>query len=427
MSENGEEAVHLPDDVVKQISIYLIQNEPPGSVLLHLLSMCGVCKQWRLVAREINSGVCLGFDGLDNTFSGVVTVQRFRRLNAAQKEDTFVAAAKLFTGHRDVLCSGEGVSDRLLTELAKNCGSTLLRVKLQSVSTVTDQGLINLLSTSRKLKDLVLEDLSKSVTGKFLITLFDSCRSLQLLHMNRIPNLNWNPSKATTVFWGSKGLVKLHARAVNLDSDFGVIIGKLPLLTELEIDGPARNVRASAISCSALYRVSYQVACRNFLDEALTAFHNMPKLTHLELIIKNFSLTTEQLRLIGMLHVVDLRLDSYIYKQQPTLSRSSYSHVDNEGVKALVDSICNRPSVLAETKPLKLSLCGATALTHDAVSALLRLPILTDLDIGGCCRITAMDKMRLVAKVRAGREKLESGRRPGSVSSLISNLSRLPL
>mgnify|MGYP001807363688 CR=1 FL=1 len=49
---------------------------------------------------------------------------------------------------------------------------------------------------------------------------------------------------------------------------------------------------------------------------------------------------------------------------------------------------------------MKLSLCGATALTHDAVSALLRLPVLTELDIGGCCRITAMDKMRLVAKVR---------------------------
>lgn len=41
---------------------------------------------------------------------------------------------------------------------------------------------------------------------------------------------------------------------------------------------------------------------------------------------------------------------------------------------------------------MKLSLCGATALTHDAVSALLRLPILTELDIGGCCRITAVSK-----------------------------------
>ena len=50
---------------------------------------------------------------------------------------------------------------------------------------------------------------------------------------------------------------------------------------------------------------------------------------------------------------------------------------------------------VSDMKPLKLSLCGATTLTHDAVSALLRLPILTDLDIGGCCRITAMDKMRL--------------------------------
>ena len=40
--------------------------------------------------------------------------------------------------------------------------------------------------------------------------------------------------------------------------------------------------------------------------------------------------------------MVEIRLDSFIYKQQPTLSRSSYSHVDNEGVKALVDSICNR-------------------------------------------------------------------------------------
>jgi hypothetical protein len=49
----------------------------------------------------------------------------------------------------------------------------------------------------------------------------------------------------------------------------------------------------------------------------------------------------------GMLPLVELRLDSYIYKQQPTLSRSSYSHVDNEGVKALVDSICNRWCAMA--------------------------------------------------------------------------------
>ena len=36
------------------------------------------------------------------------------------------------------------------------------------------------------------------------------------------------------------------------------------------------------------------------------------------------------------------------------------------------------------------------ALTHDAVSALLRLPVLSGLDITGCGRISSMDKMRLV-------------------------------
>lgn len=143
----------------------------------------------------------------------------------------------------------------------------------------------------------------------------------------------------------------------------------------------------------------------------------------LELIVKNFVLCSEQLRVIGMLPLMEMRLDSFIYKQQPTLSRSSYSHVDNDGVKALVDSICNRWSAVPiEMQPLKLSLCGATALTHDAVSALLRLPILTELDIGGCCRIIAMDKMRLVAKVRAGREMLESGRRPSMRNSRFPGL-----
>jgi hypothetical protein len=56
-------------------------------------------------------------------------------------------------------------------------------------------------------------------------------------------------------------------------------------------------------------------------------------------------------------------------------------------------------------KPLKLSICGASQLTHDAVSALLRLPILIRLNIAGCNRIAAMDRMRLIAKIKAGREQ----------------------
>lgn len=67
------------------------------------------------------------------------------------------------------------------------------------------------------------------------------------------------------------------------------------------------------------------------------------------------------------------------------------------------------PSVCAaaELMPLKLSLCGATALKQEAVSALLRLPILASIDTGGCVKLTPMDRMRLVAKVKAGQGLLD--------------------
>jgi hypothetical protein len=49
----------------------------------------------------------------------------------------------------------------------------------------------------------------------------------------------------------------------------------------------------------------------------------------------------------------------------------------------------------------KLSLCGAAAISQDAVSALLRLPLLSGLQLDGCHRISSIDKMRLIAKVTA--------------------------
>jgi hypothetical protein len=70
--------------------------------------------------------------------------------------------------------------------------------------------------------------------------------------------------------------------------------------------------------------------------------------------------------------------------------------------------------------PLKLSLCGATALKQEAVSALLRLPMLTAIDTGGCIKLTPMDRMRLVAKVKAGQGMLDSkaGGGSGALASL---------
>jgi hypothetical protein len=228
-----------------------------------------------------------------------------------------------------------------------------------------------------------------------------------------------------------------------------------------------------------LRRVSYLCTSRAHLEGALWPLTSLPRLRALELVTGNLQLAPEQLRVLGMLPLAELRLDSYAYKQRPGLPRPQFSHLDNEGVRVLVDAICARmrtaaagamasaaqaqvpparfagdagaaaggsgpagaPAASAETawtqlmQPMKLSLCGATALSHEAVSALLRLPVLVDLDIGGCAKITAMDKMRLVAKVKAGRELLEcaiataahSGRAgPGGASAAMQRALRFP-
>ncbi|KAG1666522.1 hypothetical protein FOA52_014419 [Chlamydomonas sp. UWO 241] len=383
--------------------------------------MCGTCSQWRSVASELDG--CLSFDGFDNVFSNQPMVQRFRKLTATRKEEVFASAAKLFSCYTETVLSGDGVSDTVLSRVADAVGPKLTKARVRGSTTATDAGLHALLSVSTSLQHVHLEDLAKASTGEFLAVMLERCTQLQTLHLSTMPNVSWVAAKLAACRWTERNITKLHVRGVNLDSDFGIVLAKMPKLVDLEIDGPARNITSAAISCPNLQRVSYQVASRPHLDEALAALVNVPSLKVLELIVKNFTLCSDQLRVIGMLPLMEMRLDSFIYKQQPTLSRSSYSHVDNDGVKALVDSICNRWSVVAaEMQPLKLSLCGATALTHDAVSALLRLPILTELDIGGCCRIIAMDKMRLVAKVRAGREMLESGRRPSMRNSRFPGL-----
>lgn len=43
-----------------------------------------------------------------------------------------------------------------------------------------------------------------------------------------------------------------------------------------------------------------------------------------------------------MLPLRELSLDSHAYRQQPSMPRPQFSHLDNEGVKGLVDSICSR-------------------------------------------------------------------------------------
>jgi hypothetical protein len=207
-------------------------------------------------------------------------------------------------------------------------------------------------------------------------------------------------------------------------------------------------------------------------------------------------------------------------RQKPSLPRQQYSHLDNDGVRALVDAICGRwmKTYGFKVVPLELAFCGANALTQvrgqaggargvvqpgrclsgtawapppwsdswirrcltglgtcwrpvstaqrtcaqhpvpscctwrplkqphlltsrlppppcsprphphptppccpqDCVSSLLRLPVITDLDVSGCSRLSSMDKMRLVAKVKAGRQQLEPGKWGGRRAALIT-------
>lgn len=101
MCSDVDREVHFPDAAVRSIATYLVQNEPPGHALIHLLAFCGVCRQWRNVAHEVNPGVCIGFDVLENTFCSLSSIQRFRRLSMVQKEEVFCAAAELLEGERE--------------------------------------------------------------------------------------------------------------------------------------------------------------------------------------------------------------------------------------------------------------------------------------------------------------------------------------
>lgn len=84
--------------------------------------------------------------------------------------------------------------------------------------------------------------------GKFLALAFERSEKLTTLHLSNIHSLNWAACKSAAITAADKAITKLHVRGVNLDVDFGIVLSKLPFLQELEIDGPARNIRAAATS-----------------------------------------------------------------------------------------------------------------------------------------------------------------------------------
>ena len=101
MDSADEHAVYLPAECVRRISSFCLDGEPnPASKLLLLLSMCGVCKNWRQLCSEVAGETALAFDGLETAppAPGGVMMARFRRTPTRKKTAVFEAAAKLLTG-----------------------------------------------------------------------------------------------------------------------------------------------------------------------------------------------------------------------------------------------------------------------------------------------------------------------------------------
>ncbi len=77
---------------------------------------------------------------------------------------------------------------------------------------------------------------------------FEICDKLTSLHLANVPQLNWAACKAAAQMWPDKPLTKLHVHGVNLDEEFVHVISRLPHLRQLELDGPARILKAASVS-----------------------------------------------------------------------------------------------------------------------------------------------------------------------------------
>ena len=127
---------YLPDNVVSCCVSHLLDGEDKKAALVSLMSACGVCQQWRDVARRLEPGV-LRFDSLKSCgrkeLGRALTEaeRRFRGSSALAKEAMFQSAAQLLHGYTHLVLCGEGVTDFTLVEAARANGSKLLSVEVK--------------------------------------------------------------------------------------------------------------------------------------------------------------------------------------------------------------------------------------------------------------------------------------------------------
>ncbi len=96
-----------------------------------------------------------------------------------------------------------------------------------------------------------------------------------------------------------------------------------------------------------LEEVCYSSSCQDAVSETIRCLLGARRLRMLDITPRNMVLSPDQLHTLGLLPLTELRLNSYMYNQQPAINRASHSHLDNEGVRALVDSICHRVNARA--------------------------------------------------------------------------------
>jgi hypothetical protein len=260
------------------------------------------------------------------------------------------------------------------------------------------------------MRHLCLRNL-KRVQGTFMTTLLRVAKQLETLELHELPAMSWSP----TIFCPDT-LPTLHSMTLH---DVGLpghphrdLFHHFPGVRKLNVNCQPLSVWAAATHCKLLEEVVLETSSPSATEECLAGLLTIPRLAVLELRPREFLLTRQHMTLVGMMDLCELRLHSRLFSQQP-LNRLGYTHIDDAGVKALVDSICSR-SLQQQTgnqHDFKLSLCGASAISQDAVSALLRLPLLSGLQLDGCHRISSIDRMRLIAKVKVGREMVDAKRR----------------
>lgn len=126
----------LPDAVIKEVAGHLLDGEDQRAALVSLMSACGVCRQWRDVARRLEPGT-LRFDSLKTCGRKELgraltdSERRFRGSSAQAKEALFQSAAQLLEGYTHLVLCGEGVTDVTLVEAARTNGAKLLSIEVK--------------------------------------------------------------------------------------------------------------------------------------------------------------------------------------------------------------------------------------------------------------------------------------------------------